>query len=51
LAATDAHDRHLVFDHAVALESASPRERFEAGARSLRDLLTPRQGDQQQSCR
>ena len=39
---TDAYDRHLVFDHAVALESASQRERFEAVARALRDLLTQR---------
>lgn len=36
------YDRHLVFDHAVALEQASQRERFEAVARSLRDLLTQR---------
>ena len=42
LAATDSYDRHLMFDHAVTLESASPRERFEAVARSLRDLLTQR---------
>ncbi len=39
---SDAYDRHLVFDHAVALESASQRERFEAVARALRDLLTQR---------
>jgi len=39
---TDNYDRHLMFDHAVALESANPRERFEAVARSLRDLLTQR---------
>src|SRR4051794_2869502 len=38
----DNYDRHLVFDHAVALEQASQRERFEAVARSLRDLLTQR---------
>jgi starch phosphorylase len=38
----DAYDRHLVFDHAVALEAANQRERFEAVARSLRDLLTQR---------
>src|SRR5262249_42927295 len=36
------YDRHLVFDHAVAAENASQRERFEAVARSLRDLLTQR---------
>src|SRR5579863_386380 len=39
---TDNYDRHLVFDHAVSLEEASQRERFEAVARSLRDLLTQR---------
>src|SRR5262245_42374560 len=38
----DYYDRHLVFDHAVAMEHASQRERFEAVARSLRDLLTQR---------
>src|SRR4051812_18963291 len=38
----DYYDRHLVFDHAVSLEDASQRERFEAVARSLRDLLTQR---------
>jgi starch phosphorylase len=38
----DDYDRHLVFDHAVTLEDADQRERFEAVARSLRDLLTQR---------
>lgn len=38
----DAYDRHLVFGHAVPPEHASQRERFEAVARSLRDLLTQR---------
>jgi starch phosphorylase len=38
----DAYDRHLVFDHVVSLEQASQRERFEAVARSLRDLLAQR---------
>jgi starch phosphorylase len=38
----DYYDRHLVFDHAVLLEHANQRERFEAVARSLRDLLTQR---------
>src|SRR6267154_759298 len=38
----DFYDRHLVFDHAVSIEKASQRERFEAVARSLRDLLTQR---------
>jgi starch phosphorylase len=38
----DYYDRHLVFDHGVSMENASQRERFEAVARSLRDLLTQR---------
>jgi starch phosphorylase len=38
----DYYDRHLVFDHVVSVETASQRERFEAVARSLRDLLTQR---------
>jgi starch phosphorylase len=36
------YERHLVFDHAIDPPSASPRDRFEALARALRDLLTPR---------
>lgn len=36
------YDRHLVFDHVVTQEEASQRERFEAVARSLRDVLTQR---------
>jgi starch phosphorylase len=36
------YDRHLLFDHVVSPESASQRERFEAVARSLRDLLADR---------
>jgi starch phosphorylase len=39
---SDYYDRHLVFDHVVPIEDASQRERFEAVARSLRDLLTQR---------
>jgi glycogen phosphorylase len=38
----DEYDRHLVFDHVVTPEDADQRERFEAVARSLRDLLTQR---------
>jgi starch phosphorylase len=38
----DYYHRHLVFDHVVSLDDASQRERFEALARSLRDLLTQR---------
>ncbi|HKM54928.1 MAG TPA: glycogen/starch/alpha-glucan phosphorylase, partial [Isosphaeraceae bacterium] len=36
------YERHLVFDHVLDPKLASYRERFEALARSLRDLLTPR---------
>src|SRR5215475_14894152 len=40
---TDAlYDRHLVFDYAIDPELASPRERYEAVARSLRDVLAMR---------
>jgi starch phosphorylase len=38
----DYYDRHLVFDHVIAEEKANIRERFEAMARSIRDLLTQR---------
>jgi starch phosphorylase len=38
----DHYDRHLVFDHMVSIEAADPRQRFEAIARSLRDLLAQR---------
>ncbi|HET6424652.1 MAG TPA: glycogen/starch/alpha-glucan phosphorylase [Planctomycetaceae bacterium] len=38
----DHYERHLVFDHLVTLEAASPRQRFEALARSLRDMLAQR---------
>jgi starch phosphorylase len=40
--ADDIYDRRVVFDHAVSLEKASDRERFEGVARALRDLLTQR---------
>jgi len=36
------YDRHLVFDHVVKPADATPRERFEALAWSLRDLLSQR---------
>ncbi len=36
------YERRLMFDHAVSMENASQRERFEALARVLRDLLTQR---------
>ncbi|HEX7448790.1 MAG TPA: glycogen/starch/alpha-glucan phosphorylase [Pirellulales bacterium] len=38
----DYYHQHLVFDHVVSAEKASQRERFEAVARSLRDLLARR---------
>ena len=38
----DYYDRHLVFDHVVSHEKASARERFEAMARSIRDVLAQR---------
>jgi starch phosphorylase len=38
----DYYDRHLIFDSAVNLERANQRQRFEAMARSIRDLLTQR---------
>jgi starch phosphorylase len=37
-----AFKRHLVFDHMVAPERASTRQKFQAVCRSLRDLLTQR---------
>jgi glycogen phosphorylase len=36
------YERHLLFDDVVALEAAGPRERFEAAARSVRDVLSQR---------
>ncbi len=42
LHAEDDYDRNLLFDHVVSLEDADQRERFEAVARSLRDLLAQR---------
>jgi starch phosphorylase len=38
----DYYDRHLVFDQVVTMEQADQRQRFEAMAGSLRDLLTQR---------
>jgi starch phosphorylase len=38
----DSYARHLVLDHVVSAESADQRERFEAIARSVRDLLAQR---------
>jgi glycogen phosphorylase len=36
------YERHLLFDHVVEPDAASLRERFEAVARALRDLLAQR---------
>ena len=36
------YERHLTFDDVVAVEDAGPRERFEAIARSVRDVLSQR---------
>jgi len=36
------YQRHLLFDDVVAPEAAGPRERFEAFARSVRDILSQR---------
>jgi starch phosphorylase len=36
------YERHLVFDNVVDPEAAGPRERFEAFARSVRDVLSQR---------
>ncbi len=38
----DYYDRHVVFDHVVSLEKATARARFEAMARSIRDVLAQR---------
>lgn len=40
--ANDNYDRHLLFDHVVNSNEATHRERFEAVASSIRDLLTQR---------
>src|SRR5205809_299130 len=36
------YERHLVFDNVSSLQAAGPRERFEAFARSVRDILSQR---------
>jgi starch phosphorylase len=36
------YERHLIFDNVNSLEAAGPRERFEAVARSVRDVLSQR---------
>ena len=37
------YDRHLIFDYAIDPDLATPRERYEAVARSLRDVLALRE--------
>ena len=36
------YERHLLFDNVVDPDAAGPRERFEAVARSVRDMLSQR---------
>src|SRR6476659_1379597 len=36
------YERHLLFDNVVSPAAAGPRERFEAVARSVRDVLSQR---------
>ena len=36
------YERHLIFDNVNSLQAAGPRERFEAFARSVRDILSQR---------
>ena len=36
------YERHLIFDNVISLASVSPREQFEAFARSARDILSQR---------
>src|SRR6516162_11015669 len=36
------YERHLLFDDVVAVSEAGPRQRFEALARSVRDVLSQR---------
>jgi starch phosphorylase len=36
------YERHLLFDHAIAVADATPRDRFEAAASSVRDVLAQR---------
>ncbi len=42
VAGMDGYQRHLVFDKVIDPETADPRERFEAFARSVRDVLSQR---------
>src|SRR4051794_31379930 len=36
------YERHLLFDNVIDLAAGSPRDRFEAAARSVRDILSQR---------
>jgi starch phosphorylase len=36
------YERHLLFDNVVDVQTASPRDRFEAAARAVRDVLSQR---------
>src|SRR5690349_11437462 len=36
------YERHLLFDNVIDLAAASPRDRFEAAAHSVRDVLSQR---------
>src|SRR5512136_23043 len=36
------YERHLMFDNITEAKAAGPRERFEAAARSVRDVLSQR---------
>src|SRR5262245_28025128 len=36
------YERHLIFDHVTDPKNADPREQFEAAARSVRDIISPR---------
>ena len=38
----DFYERHLIFDHVTGLKAAGARDRFEAFARSVRDILAQR---------
>src|SRR5262249_4405057 len=36
------YERHLLFDNVIDVAAAGPRERYEAAARSVRDILAQR---------
>ena len=40
--ANSLYERHLIFDSVMTLQAAGPRERFEALARSVRDVISQR---------